>query len=192
MVVRRQWRQKDWRRTALILLIYSLFSSTFRSLFTTTHTATFPNSMFYMSIKCLPFSVILLNDKYGKATKFTVISIQPSTIMRFIWFILLFSMRSVYFVYFGNLAVCAWYRVPCKSTFYECTLCTSTGFSHFHKPHNQNTVYFWGIFFQPLRIDFVITMMETKLKFEINQLKCQQMRLSISLRLHKSTCERTD
>lgn len=35
-VVRRQWRQKDWRRTALILLIYSLFSFTFRSLFTTT------------------------------------------------------------------------------------------------------------------------------------------------------------
>lgn len=37
----RQWRQKDWRRTALILLIYSLFSFTFRSLFTTspqTHT----------------------------------------------------------------------------------------------------------------------------------------------------------
>lgn len=130
-VVRRQWRQKDWRRTALILLIYSLFSFTFRSLFTTTHTTTLPNSMFYMSIKCLPFSVILLNDKYGKATKFTVISIQTS-----------YDLSDLYYY-----AVCVrlfWILLECGGT-YEIS-CAMEEIDFLWMPQSKYFLFLW-IFF---------------------------------------------
>lgn len=132
--------------------------------------------MFYMSIKCLPFSVILLNDKYGKATKFTVISIQTSYDLSDLYYYGLVILYT-----FWNLAV---YGVSCAmeiDKFHECTCIFA-----FSQTTIKILFIFVDLFFAPLRMDFVITMMETKFKFEMDthQLKYQQKKLSFSLRLH--------
>lgn len=119
-------------------LLLSVHSLRLHSSHTHAHTTTFPNSMFYMSIKCLPFSVILLNDKYGRATKFTVISIQTSYDLSDLYYYGLVILYT-----FWNLAV---YGVSCAmeiDKFHECT----THFRIFTN-HNQNTFHFCGFLFR--------------------------------------------
>lgn len=117
-------------------LLLSVHSLRLHSSHTHAHTTTFPNSMFYMSIKCLPFSVILLNDKYGKATKFTVISIQTSYDLSDLYYYGLIILYT-----FWNLAV---YGVSCAmeiNEFHECS-------THFHKPQSKYFSFLW-ISFSP-------------------------------------------